>query len=73
MPLYYVSDLSDDVLGIKKERPSAAGDDGVGNACKGGCLVGARGCSRGWQSRDGSRSGKDSDEVLGKHFDEVVS
>lgn len=72
VPLDDVSDLSDDVLGIKKERPSTAGDDGVGNTCEGGRLVGARGCGRGWQSRDDSRSGKDSDEVLGEHFDEVI-
>lgn len=71
MPLHDISNLSHDVLGIKKESPSAAGDDGVGNTCEGGCLVGVRGCSRGWQSRDDSRSSKDGDEVLGEHFDDL--
>lgn len=71
VPLDNVPNLRDEVFGIEEEGASATGDDGVGDTSESGCLVRARGCSRGWQRGDGSRRGKDGDQVLGEHFDRV--
>lgn len=71
MPLHYVSNLGDDVIGVKDESASAAGDDRVGDTCEGGRLVRGRGCRRRWQSGDNGRRGKGSDETLGEHFYEM--